>query len=111
MLDLLLSRRADVAERTGTGSSALHAAVISGCRNTTAILLKHKASVEARDSKGNQALHLAASYGDSEMVQMLLRFGADSSASGDEGPAWRVAKRRGFPEVSELLRARRTSEL
>eukprot|EP00439_Symbiodinium_sp_Y106_P069532 s1754_g11.t6 len=102
VLQLLLSKRAGVSQQSELGTP-LHAAIMSGCRNTTELLLKRKAPVHERDSKGNQALHVAAKYGDMTMVQMLLKWRADVSALGDGGPAWKIAQRRGFDKMAELL--------
>jgi ankyrin repeat protein len=88
MVELLLSRGADVNAADGFGRTALHIAAEKGFLAVAEVLLAHHADLNARDSQSNgerTPLHLAAERGNVEMLKWLIARGADINARSKNG--------------------------
>lgn len=95
------------------GRTPLHAAVIAGWVNMTAVLLDAGASVELRDHAGRTALHYAARHGYTGLVRLLLQRGATVNAvDGDERtPLHHSVRSDSFLNATRLLAERSASIL
>ncbi|MDB6063834.1 MAG: Ankyrin repeat-like protein [Pedosphaera sp.] len=92
MVDLLLSKRADVNATCpdtthAPGRTALHAAARAGRKTIAEALLAHGANVNAKDSNGSTPLHLAAQAGYKAVAELLLAHKADFSIKDTSGRA------------------------
>lgn len=77
IVELILSRGADVNARGVLGETALHLASAKGYYEIVEILLGKGAFINARRSDGVIPLHLAASEGHLKVVRLLIEHGAD----------------------------------
>lgn len=91
MVELLLSREADVNAKAGSlldaemfGQTALHIAAAKGFLAVAETLLDHNADVNARDGRQRTPLHLASVNARVEIIKFLLAHGADVNAKGEE---------------------------
>ncbi|KAL4809586.1 ankyrin repeat-containing domain protein [Aspergillus unguis] len=75
ILDLLLSKGADVNVKSTTGQNALHFATSKANLSTIKTLLAHKCSARVKDKRGQLPLHRAAAIGSSPIIQILLKEG------------------------------------
>ena len=85
MVELLLSKGADVNSRDSLGETALHLAAEHGFQSVAESLLAKKADVNARDVSLETPLHLAARNGHAAMVAFLLAHQADVNVRDKEG--------------------------
>ena len=97
MVELLVSRGANIHSTTAKGDTALHRAVgdlhsssvtkpiTEGRLAVVDLLLRHGASVKAAGFLGDKPLHLAATRGYVEAVELLLQHGADVDAPDESG--------------------------
>ncbi len=103
-VDLLLSAGADPKARNDDGESVLMWAALSGNATTAQRLLNDGADPNVADLKGNLPLHGAADGGYLDVVKLLLPGTARPGARNREGLSARAyARRRGHPEIDELL--------
>lgn len=75
IIDLLLSRGADVNSRTRNGTTPLHTAALYARKEVAERLLEAKADVNARSQSGATALALAAAAKNWPIVEMLREHG------------------------------------
>jgi len=73
VVELLLSRKADIQAADAEGRTSLHFAARRGHQDIVRILLSGGANAEVMDAKGRTALHFAAGYGSEKVVEMLLK--------------------------------------
>ena len=86
MVDLLITRGADVNRDGEYGRTALYRAVLEGYQSITELLLEHHAEVNASDIRdGSTPLHMAVYYGRSKFVSLLLAAGARVNLENKEG--------------------------
>ncbi len=104
MIELLLSKGAEINAASKSGETALHAATARGFKSVVELLLAHHADVNARDKHKYTPLHRAASAAKREMVQLLIDHGADVNASGEGGyTPLHAAARQGNSDIIQLL--------
>ena len=80
IVDLLLSRGANIEAQTKGGWTPLHYAAAEASAATVKSLLRRGADVRARTDDGSTPLHLAASIGHIANVELLIEAGADLDA-------------------------------
>jgi len=105
IVQLLLDRGANLADRLEGGSSALHLAALQGGLPTVRLLLKRKADPNALDDNDNTPLHKAIyGHGELEVIQALVAAGARLDLANDEGlTPVRVASIRGERRLYDWL--------
>ncbi|PGH27031.1 hypothetical protein AJ80_01216 [Polytolypa hystricis UAMH7299] len=85
MMELLLSRGADVNYKAERGTRPLMKAMWSGRAATLKCLLDHGADVNATDNRGYTPLHTASYYGYTTAAELLIEAGADLDARDKHG--------------------------
>ena len=103
MVELLLSRGADVNAKGGAGDTALHQAALHGYQAVAEVLLANHADVNAPNVGGSTPLFSAASSGQLKIVQMLLAAGANSNLrdrNGSSPLSYAIGK---SPEIFQAL--------
>ncbi|OTB16084.1 hypothetical protein K445DRAFT_11701 [Daldinia sp. EC12] len=87
IVDLLLSRGADVNQKNHNGQTALHFVASKGNLDIARKLLDHKppASTRVRDRRGQYPLHRAAAVGSVPMVNLLLQNKSPLNATDNTG--------------------------
>ena len=85
LVELLVSKGADVRAKNSEGEEALTWAVIKNRPEIARYLLDKGADPEARDDYGEALLHFAAKNGSIESAGVLLERGADINSSGYKG--------------------------
>ena len=105
MVELLLSRGANVNATFRSGSTALHIAANRGFVPIAEVLIRKGALVDARDASGAAPIDEAAWRGYAEMVQFLIDHGADPKAHNRDNGATPLheAAMKGHTEVIEVL--------
>ncbi|MEN6427711.1 MAG: ankyrin repeat domain-containing protein [Phycisphaerales bacterium] len=105
IVEMLLTRGADVNARCKNGTTPLHRASSMGEKNAVELLLAHGADVNARDQRGRTPLHSAAlCYNSTEVVGMLIDCGGDVNAEAQDGRTpLHNAVREGDPSTAMLL--------
>ena len=107
VVELLLSKGADVDSRLDTGQTALLLASEKGQIATVEVLLRHGADMHGNNNEGFSALLLASYHGHTTIVRMLLDAGADIHFRVGSGhSALHVAAQNGYTETVELLLGR-----
>ncbi|MHB0937422.1 MAG: ankyrin repeat domain-containing protein [Armatimonadota bacterium] len=81
VMELLLSRGANLNAKNHNGHTPLHEAVGRQSPEAVAFLLKRKAAVNDGDTFSRTPLHLAAKAGAKPIVEQLLASGADANAA------------------------------
>ena len=103
MVELLLSRGADVNSKEVTGQTPLHIAANKGFQAVVEVLLANKVDVNAQDDSGNTPLHLAAG-GRVKIIQMFLAAGANPNVENKQGRTpLSFAAESGSPEAVKIL--------
>jgi len=107
ILDLLLSKDADVSLPTSTGATALHFATSKNNLDIAKKLIAHKASARVKDKRGQLALHRAAALGSVPLTKLLLANKSPINATDMDGmTALHHAISEGHGDVAvELLKA------
>jgi len=105
-MNILLSRGADVKQRSANGWQPLHWAAWNGHEKVVEILLQHNVDVDKPDPiLGKTALHLAAWKGHEKVVEQLLQHKADvdkeHQGAGKTALHWAAYK--GNDRVIEIL--------
>jgi ankyrin repeat protein len=101
MVELLLSRGADVNSRDGSGKTALFTAAEGGYLAVVEVLLAHKPDVDA-----DAPLQVAAGKGYANLVKLLLAAGANPNVEGAQRRTpLSVAAGNGHPEIVKMLLA------
>jgi len=87
LVDLLVSKGADVNAADHTGLTPLHVAAMLDHREEARRLIEHGAGIEARDAFGDTPFHFAALHGRLRMVRLLAQSGAntDTDTVNDNG--------------------------
>ncbi|KAG5522437.1 hypothetical protein RHGRI_034574 [Rhododendron griersonianum] len=85
IVEILLSRGADVNLKNDGGRTALHYAASKGWLKIAEILLSHDAKIDLKDKVGCSPLHRAASTGNSELCELLIEEGAEIDATDRAG--------------------------
>ncbi|GFN83391.1 ankyrin homolog [Plakobranchus ocellatus] len=80
LVERLISAGADINKTNSTGSTALHAAVLSQNNEAIHMLMKAGPHLEARDLRGRTPLLTAAYKGNVNAINMLKSYGADMRA-------------------------------
>lgn len=102
IVELLLSKGADINFVTSEGDSALVLAAMNNRSELVECLLEKGASPNAKDSDGRSALTLAFRSGDVEKVKALLRLGANIQESETESPLL-IAGKKGDVKMLESI--------
>lgn len=103
IVNLLLSRVADVNAKSDSGHTALMGASALDHPTIVKLLIKKGADVNAKTKKGRTPL-LSAVYGSSAVVKLLLENGAEVNAKDVEGnTALMIAVDRGNTEIVKML--------
>jgi ankyrin repeat protein len=106
MVELLLSRGADVNPKENAGQIPLHVAVQNGFQAVVEVLLANKADVNAQNSSGVTPLFLAAGRDNPRIVSLLLEHKADVNLPDQSGATPLInAAHSGHPENLKLLLA------
>jgi ankyrin repeat protein len=106
LVEALLGRRADVAERNVRGNSALYVAVECAQLEAAALLLARGADVDQHSDTYGTPLANAAFTGKAELIALLLAHGAGFSPRRHEAPL-SLAARGGHLDCVRLLLAAR----
>lgn len=80
MVDLLVSKNADVNARAASGATPLFFAILRDQKDDAEILIGHGADVNAPDAYGDTILDLALHLQYGSMIQLLVDHGADVNA-------------------------------
>jgi len=107
IIELLITKGADVNAKTPEVLTPLHCAASHGQAEVAELLLAKGADVNAINSQGASPLHTASHYGKTEVAELLLRHGADINSKAKKG--WtplHIAAQEGKIEVAELLLAK-----
>ena len=85
VVQLLLSRGADVHRKNGRQETPLHCASLVGGESCVRILVSSGSDINARNREGYTPLHLAVDCRHYEVTGILVRAGADLNAVTEEG--------------------------
>jgi ankyrin repeat protein len=111
LVDLFLSKGAELEARNNMGATALMEAAKRPCPATVKQLLEKGANANASDSEGHTPLILAAWNGRTETANLLLAYHADPNAKamspddfdGRPYDAAEAATMRHFPDTASLI--------
>ncbi len=107
IVQILLSKGADVSIVDNDGSTALHFTAISdktGQPAVIALLVEAGADLGAMTSLGHTPLHMAAQHGNLEVTTALVKAGSDPQATTNDGcTALHLAAQDGHVEVARAL--------
>ncbi|KAI4191356.1 MAG: hypothetical protein L6R41_000143 [Letrouitia leprolyta] len=81
LVDLLLSKDADVNTKNYNGQTALHFCASKNTLDVARKLLSHKASARVKDKREQLPLHRAAAVGSVPMVNLLLQYRSPLNAT------------------------------
>ncbi|MGI8966009.1 MAG: ankyrin repeat domain-containing protein, partial [Limisphaerales bacterium] len=85
MVELLISKAADINAKDYNNQSALHISSEQGFKAVVQTLLENKADVNAKTYQGQTPLHVAISKGNKAVAELLLANGANVNAKNAEG--------------------------
>lgn len=103
VVELLLSRNADVSAKDKGGLQALHNSCSYGHLEVAQLLIKHKANVNATDLWKFTPLMEAAAKGKIEIVKLLLANGADKDKKNRDGNRAIDMVKEGDQDILDLL--------
>ena len=104
MVEMLLSRTADISAQTNQGWTSLHMASFDGHVEIVKLLLDANADVSRQTDDGPTALHFASFNRHVKVVKLLLDAKADVSTQSKDGrTALHVASSKGHAEVVKIL--------
>ena len=105
MVELLLSKGADINAQHGTYGHALYAAACNGDQSMVELLLAKGADVNAEYVTYGTALHIAILNRHGRVVRLLIKDGANVNAISDWGTPLHLALSRGDSDLVDLLKA------
>ncbi|XP_043920120.1 death-associated protein kinase 1 [Protopterus annectens] len=107
MLELLLSKGAQIDVQDKSGSNAVYWASRHGHVETLKFLNTKKCPLNVKDKSGETALHVAARYGNVDVIQYLCYIGADANVQDreEETPLHCAAWHGYFPVAKALCEA------
>ena len=109
MIQLLISKGADVNAQNRDGVTPLHSAVSKGDPRAIKLLLEKGANVNAKNKNGETPLHVAAEFHfiNTDVADLLLRYSTDPAAKNNWGktPLDVAIKERVRGPMVDLLRA------
>ncbi len=85
IVELLISKGADVNTKDNKGKTPLHYAVENGHKELVELFISKGADVNARDNKGKTPLHYAVENGHKELVELFISKGANVNLKDNEG--------------------------
>ncbi|EAY11548.1 ankyrin repeat protein, putative [Trichomonas vaginalis G3] len=77
IVELLISRGADINIKDKDEKTALHHAVEYGNQETAELLISHGANINEKDKDGNSALYYAAEINSEKIAELLISHGAN----------------------------------
>src|SRR6266508_1226050 len=107
VVNLLITRRADVNTKNRYQGTALMNAVCKGQSETVRLLLDAGAEIDARDRDGMTALMYAAWFNQADLAKLLMERGADIKVKDQQGrTALARAEFKGNLEIARMLMAK-----
>ncbi|MFH1195009.1 MAG: ankyrin repeat domain-containing protein [bacterium] len=104
LVDVMITKGADVFEKDADGSNLLHYAASGGSSENIKRLLHAGIKINEYDNFGWSPLHYAAAANKIDAVESLLENGADINARTNDGyTAYNLASEIGYNEISCLL--------
>tara|TARA_B100001769_G_C22045617_1_gene561977 strand:- start:149 stop:829 length:681 start_codon:yes stop_codon:yes gene_type:complete len=85
LVELLISKKANINSIDVNGSTALHFAAFDGTQEIVSLLIAKGADINAKNFIGRTPLHNAASKGPAELIELLINNGADVNALDNQG--------------------------
>ena len=85
LVDLLISKKADVNSVDVNGNTALHYAVFDGSQKIVALLIAKGADVNLKNYNGVTPLHNASNKGPAGLIKLLIANGADVNSLDKQG--------------------------
>ena len=85
LVDLLISKKADVNSVDVNGNTALHYAVFDGSQKIVALLIAKGADVNLKNYSGVTPLHNASNKGPAGLIELLIANGADVNSLDIQG--------------------------
>ena len=85
LVDLLISKKADVNSVDVNGNTALHYAVFDGSQKIVALLIAKGADVNSKNYNGVTPLHNASNNGPAGLIKLLIANGADVNSLDKQG--------------------------
>ena len=104
VIQLLLSKGADIESKNLAGMTALHIASQEGHSQVVQLLIDKGCKIEAREGRCRTALHYAAITSKAEVVKLLMTNGAALSGDEDGNTALHLAIRNTDADITHTIR-------